>query len=289
MTKSKHQQPKKKKPQKINYCLHDNAVYQEYEKPLYSCWKNVDIPEADETFTGFTWKGPKIPYDLWTYIVLFHRYSVKKLNSETLNFLFFDPDNKEEPWQCWVPPQKTSGMSVETNTDHELYDQERKKYHSLQFGTVHNHVNISAFQSGTDEMDEMEKEGFHITIGDCDEEVVDIHVRAIMEQEQYDINIADIVELPDWMKSVPEKYRKHLVVDKLFSVSLDDYDEKSVAALYDPQLTKVSRHVVSYPKNKKNSFMHQQGSLYIGGTTDHPWESDFHEVDPHDQKWLNKF
>ena len=67
MTKSKHQQPKKKKPQKINYCLHDNSVYQEYEKPLYSCWKNVDIPEADETFTGFTWKGPKIPYDLTLY------------------------------------------------------------------------------------------------------------------------------------------------------------------------------------------------------------------------------
>jgi hypothetical protein len=159
----------------------------------------------------------------------------------------------------------------------------------LQFGTVHNHVNISAFQSGTDELDEMEKEGFHITIGECDEEIVDIHVRAIMEQEQYDINIADIVELPDWMQSVPEKYQKHLVVDKLFSVSLDDYDEKSVAELYDPQLTKVSKNVVSYPRNKKNSFMHQQGNLYIGGTTDHPWESDFHEIDPHNQKWLSKF
>ncbi len=180
-------------------------------------------------------------------------------------------------------------MSVETDTEHDLYDKERNKYHNLQFGTVHNHVTLSAFQSGTDEMDEIEKEGFHITVGECDEEIIDIHVRAVMEQEQYDINIADIVELPTWMQSVPEKYQKYLIVNNLFSVSLDDYDEKSVAELYDPQLTKVSRNVVSYPKNRKNSFMHQQGNLYIGGTADHPWENDFNNLDPVNPQWPNKF
>lgn len=252
--------------------MHDNTLYQKEEKDFYTCWKEVDIPEADDDFTGFTWNGAKIPFSLWEYIVLFHRYSVKKLNSETLNFLFFDPDkSSKEPWQCWVPPQKSEGMTVESDPDHELYSKERKKFHNLQFGTIHNHVDMGAFQSGTDESDEQDKEGFHITIGKCKSKTIDIHVRAIIEQCQYEINIWDIVEAPAWFSNVPIKYQSALKPE-IFSISLDDYDIKALEKLYDPELKKIKKETF-FKKNYKLPL--GQEPLHIGNpckTIRHPWE-----------------
>lgn len=243
--------------------MHENTLYQEHKKDLYTCWREVDIPEALEDFTGFSWDGPKIPYDLWTYIVLFHRYSVEKLDSETLNFLFFDANNTEEPWQCWVPPQTSRGMTVESDPENPLYSKERKNYHNLQFGTVHNHVDMSAFQSSTDETDELDKEGIHITIGNCLSDTIDIHVRAIIEKQQYDINIWDVVEPPTWLKNVPSKFRRNLVTD-IFSISLDDYDKKSLEEIYDPELKKVEKPLLF----KKNAYPNHLA------TGDHLWETD---------------
>ena len=292
MTRSKNPKDKKSPTKKqTNYCLYDNTLYQEEKKDLYTYWKEVDIPEADDDFTGFTWDGPKIPFSLWEYIVLFHRYSVKKLDSETLNFLFFDPNkNSKQPWQCWVPPQKSQGMTVESNPDHELYSKERKKFHDLQFGTVHNHINMGAFQSGTDESDELDKEGFHITIGKCKSKTIDIHVRAVIDQEQYEINIWDIVEAPAWFSNVPTRYQATLKPE-IFSISLDDYDAKSVQKIYDPELKKIEKETF-FKKNIQLPLGEEPlhiGKPYKTSIPIHPWATDYGDSVEFDKYWKDFF
>lgn len=47
----------------------------------------------------------------------------------------------------------------------------------LYFGTVHHHCSASAFQSSTDEQNEWNQDGLHITVGRMDQERHDLHAR----------------------------------------------------------------------------------------------------------------
>lgn len=167
-------------------------------------------------------------------------------------------------------------MTVQSDPDHEVYSEERKKFHDLQFGTVHNHVDMGAFQSGTDESDEQDKEGFHITIGKCKSKTIDIHVRAIIEQQQYDINIWDIVEAPSWFSNVPTRYQSTLRPE-IFSVSLDDYNTKAIQKKFDPELKKIETKTF-FKKNIQLPLGQEPppiGNPYKTSTAIHPWESDY--------------
>ena len=47
----------------------------------------------------------------------------------------------------------------------------------LYFATVHHHCGASAFQSGTDEANERNQDGLHLTVGRMDAERHDLHAR----------------------------------------------------------------------------------------------------------------
>ena len=69
------------------------------------------------------------------------------------------------------------------------------------FGTVHHHCSTSAFQSGTDEADETNREGFHFTIGNLDKEDIDIHFRWCLDNQCHELDnlsiaIIDSAESP---------------------------------------------------------------------------------------------
>jgi hypothetical protein len=108
-------------------------------------------------------------------------------------FLYYD-ENKKQPWSFWVPPQITSGMTVKSDPEHINFQVQRAQHPDIMFGTVHHHCSTSAFQSGTDEADETNREGFHFTIGNLNKPTdIDIHFRWCLDNECHELDDLSMV------------------------------------------------------------------------------------------------
>jgi hypothetical protein len=177
---------------KKQYYIHDNEVYEKVKNKFFSTYKQIDIPKQDTLVPE--WHGKKIPCKMWREIVSFMVSSYKEFKSEALLFLYYD-ETKKQPWSYWVPPQITNGMTVKSDPLHPEFQTQRAQHPDIMFGTVHHHCTTSAFQSGTDSSDETDREGFHFTIGHCDKDTVDIHLRVTLGNIHMDIdNLSYIID-----------------------------------------------------------------------------------------------
>lgn len=176
------------------YVVNDNKVYEVNDNPLYTSYSPVEIPEKDVTPV---WKGAKIPLTMWQTIVKFCKHSYDELKSETLIYLFYN-ETAEQPWSWWVPPQTTHGMTVKSDPDHANYAEQRAQYPDTMFGTVHHHCSTSAFQSGTDEADETQREGLHFTIGNLNKDNdFDVHFRMTIGNNHAEIDAHTYIEMDE--------------------------------------------------------------------------------------------
>jgi len=154
--------------------IHNNKVYEQVTTDLFTVFKEVDTPVTPDIVPEF--HGKPIPMFMWHDIMHCMKQTQDQFNSEALVFLFYDADSNQ-PWSWWLPPQQTNGMTVKSLPDDPEYKKQRAKYPDLMLGTVHHHCTSSAFQSGTDEADEVNREGLHFTIGHLNKAKFDIHFR----------------------------------------------------------------------------------------------------------------
>jgi hypothetical protein len=135
---------------------------------LFECRMTHKI---SETSAVFKYGGPKFTDEMWNEILAFFKWSYAKTHGESQVRLFVHPTLG---WKAWAFPQEaSSGLAT-----HELPDNPETKTQRAQFGdgwilygTVHHHCSAGAFQSGTDEQNERDQEGLHITVGDIDKDV----------------------------------------------------------------------------------------------------------------------
>jgi len=193
------------------YVVNDNKVYQVNDNKLFTTYSEVEVPEQEVVPV---WKGAKIPLNMWHNIVKFCKHSYDELKSETLIYLFYDED-AEQPWSWWVPPQTTAGMTVKSDPDNPEYAIQRAQYPDTMFGTVHHHCATSAFQSGTDEADETQREGLHFTVGNLNKDNdFDVHFRMTIGDNHCEIDAHEYIEMEvDPFKRntrVPKATRNHI-------------------------------------------------------------------------------
>ena len=202
---------------KKQYYIHDNEVYEKVKNKFFSTYKQIDIPKQDTLVPE--WHGKKIPLSMWQEILAFMKYSYDELKSETMCFLYYD-EKKKQPWSFWVPPQITNGMTVKSDPEHMNFQAQRAQYPDIMFGTVHHHCSSSAFQSGTDEADETNREGFHFTIGNLNKpDDIDIHFRWCLDNECHELEDLSIaidgaespfkngIELSEAMLEIDTEYK----------------------------------------------------------------------------------
>jgi len=213
------------------YVVYDNEVFERVNHPLFTTYRLQEVPEVPALEPK--WYGKKIPLEMWNDILAFMKISYDKLKSETLLFLYYDENNAESPWSYWVPPQTTSGMSVKSDPTNPEFSKQRAAYPDTLFGTVHHHCSTSAFQSGTDEADETNREGFHFTIGNLnDKDSCDIHLRCTLGGICVDIDDLSLI-LPD----MPSLFKKSIktLTPKMQEVEME-YKHEQYAKL--PDITK---------------------------------------------------
>ena len=129
--------------------------------------------------------GPKFSAQMWHQVLSFFRWTHKEMDSESQVRLYVNI--KLGRWGAWAFPQEArTGMSAREIATPETPEQAIARFASwgsepsgdwLYFATVHHHCSASAFQSGTDEANERNQDGLHLTVGRMDAERHDLHAR----------------------------------------------------------------------------------------------------------------
>ena len=131
------------------------------------------------------YSGPMFAPEMWHQVMSFFRWTNKEMQSECQVRLYVN--NTLGRWGAWAFPQVArTGMSARELPAPETPDEARRRFASwnsepsedwLYFGTVHHHCSASAFQSATDERNEWNQDGLHITMGRMDADRHDLHAR----------------------------------------------------------------------------------------------------------------
>jgi hypothetical protein len=162
------------------------------------------------------WVGPKIPPEVWNEILSFFKWCYDTTKSECQVRLYVSPTHKT--WKAWAYPQEANtGMSA-----HELDNEDAKKQRAelnlvapdwFYFGTVHHHCAISAFQSSTDAENEESQDGLHITIGNLNNDPLDIHARFYRKGLKVDPDMSWFWDVGEILEKCPKNLKKLLPKD----------------------------------------------------------------------------
>ncbi len=133
--------------------------------------------------------GPKFTPELWHQVLSFFRWTHKEMQSESQVRLYVN--HQLGRWGSWAFPQEArTGMNARELPTQETPEQARVRFASWQsepsddwlyFGTVHHHCSASAFQSSTDEQNEWNQDGLHLTVGRMDAEQHELHARLYLD------------------------------------------------------------------------------------------------------------
>ncbi|MGZ4961685.1 MAG: hypothetical protein ACXWC8_03930 [Limisphaerales bacterium] len=142
--------------------------------------------------------GPKFERNMWHEVLSFFRWTYQEMRSESQVRLYVN--TKLGRWGAWAFPQAArTGMTAEELDVTETPEQAVERFASwgsepsadwLYFCTVHHHCSAGAFQSGTDERNEENQDGLHITVGKMDSDRHDLHARFYLDGNCFDPDLS---------------------------------------------------------------------------------------------------
>lgn len=197
--------------------------------------------QIKETKGTFIYNGPKIPPEVWNEILSFFKWCYTTYKSECQVRLYVSPT--QHTWRAWAFPQEANTGMTARELDNEDARTQRAELNMnppdwILFGTVHHHCAAGAFQSGTDETNEKNQDGLHITVGKMDEKKHDIHARFYRKGLKftpdlswfYDVEPA-LAEVTAWIESCPAKSLK---VSSVNIMGFKDKDELAKSLMCEP-------------------------------------------------------
>lgn len=234
---------------------------------LFDCTMKYEIKNTKATID---WKGPKIPLDVWNEVLSFFQWCYNEHKSECQVRLYVSPTL--QTWKAYAFPQEAKTGMTARELDNDLKRQQIQELQLIPpnwfaFGTVHHHCSAGAFQSGTDEENEKNVDGLHVTIGWMDKDKYDIHARfyrkgLVIKNEN--LNMGWFVDTADLLAECPEKFRPYLP---------KDWEDKQARRLLTIKPTELvfpdiwKENVIEIPTVPTISSNHvHTGGTYVGGT-----------------------
>jgi hypothetical protein len=161
-----------------------------------------------EVEPSLTWKGGPVPFPLWGQMMTFFREVYAQHKAEATLRLFYH--EAKQIWAAEVFEQQVSAASAKETGD----PTKTVEYMTLmaagwcQFGTIHSHASMNAFQSGTDKHDEANSPGLHVTVGNLDK-LLTFDCRLVFKGVQYTTALTDWVQVPEpaFMNAMPDELR----------------------------------------------------------------------------------
>ena len=191
-----------------NLRVSENKLYLRSDSEWVSGFTEIEVPKGDPLLK---FKGRKMKVKLWFKILNFFLWTQEKYKSESQVRLYYNKNTKE--WGAYPYPQTPNGMTTNDSQDKEIRSKFPDPWQYL--GTAHHHCTSKAFQSGTDEANEREQDGWHYTIGHLDKAFLDYHGRFSWGGSLFKANLLDYIEFPDWINNVPSQIKYHTAMDYL--------------------------------------------------------------------------
>ena len=189
------------------------------ERAFNGLFELVTEHEIKSSASVLNYKGPKITQALWWQILAFFRWTQEKWRSESQVRLFVNPITRE--WGAHALPQEAdTGMAARELADHPRAHEHHTLYPNsagwVYWGTVHHHCSAGAFQSSTDEQNERNQEGLHITMGFMDRKTAyDLHARFYIDGMKFDPDMTLFWQVTE------EIVQKAADLKKYFSMNVD--------------------------------------------------------------------
>lgn len=210
-------------------------------KQALRLWEG-DIPQFIEPNDNpdIHWRGGRIHLGLLCQCLRFFRHGVDKYDSEVQLRLAYNENTGE--WCATSFPQRVrrGTLAVEeikttllTPTQREQRDLATAQLYEQGFtlnGTIHSHCNASAFQSGTDEKDETNQPGVHITLGHVSQDEIEVHGRVTYRGVQYPIHWNEWL---DGITGMPDDSDKFVIALEKDRVNGYSYPEQWDDTLYE--------------------------------------------------------
>ena len=255
--------------------VHEDQVYESQEHELFSSFQPIETVKQEPSIK---WKKSPISMDMWEDIKNICAFTNKEHNSECLIRLYYSPE--KDMWAPGFFKQKMSFMTVKDEFDIEEKERQAPSIEGfVEAGSVHHHCGSGAFQSKTDEDDEQNSNGLHITIGKMNDKKYELHSRFSQEGTFLSPNMLSFFEQPDWLSQVPEEWRwrfSYTVVKDLLQKPGDpDKARKDWIENIIPKATTITR---SSPYNKHSVPAGQQ-TFYNGGHSGYGYSSYYKDDD----------
>lgn len=184
---------------------------------LFACTMKYEIKS---TSAMIEWTGPKIPLPVWHEVLSFFQWCYDTYKSECQVRLYVSPTL--QTWKAYAFPQEAKTGMTAREIDNEASRTQRANINLnppdwFYFGTVHHHCSAGAFQSGTDEDNEKNQDGLHITIGNMNnKDKYDIHARFYRKGlclKNDNLDLSWFFETGDLLGQCPESLRQYLPKD----------------------------------------------------------------------------
>ena len=183
---------------------------------------------------GLQYTGPKLAPELWHQVLSFFRWTHKEHQSECQVRLYVNM--KLRRWAAWAFPQAArTGMTARELPVPESPEQAQARFAAWQsqpsddwlyFGTVHHHCSASAFQSSTDEQNEWNQDGLHLTVGKLDQDRHDLHARFYLGGNGYEPDLSRFWAIdPELAEQVPASLHHPLAVHQMGAKVTVDFPE----------------------------------------------------------------
>lgn len=176
---------------------------------LLSCHMEYEIKSGNGSLQ---YTGPRFSERVWHQVMSFFRWTNQEMDSESQVRLYVN--TQLGGWGAWAFPQEArTGMSAREIAVKETPEQARERFASwnsepsddwVYFCTAHHHCSASAFQSGTDEQDEKNQDGLHLTVGRMADDRHDLHARFYLDGNCFEPDMSQFWPVdPELAEQVP--------------------------------------------------------------------------------------
>lgn len=200
-------------PDGVSYVVAQDGIYKRVKTALFEYLVKVGKEEdVDGIATTVPVEGhhytTPIQESMLLQIEAFFRLAYEKYAGEAVVLLYFNPTKRE--WRVHVPEQKVLGLHVSYNSSECPGEMDGFYLAS----SIHSHASVAAFHSATDDHDEFDFDGLHITIGNVDKPVRTYAARWVFGRTVFKADLdaifsSKIDKLPDVPEDWMLKVKKH--------------------------------------------------------------------------------
>lgn len=151
---------------------------------------------------------PKVPKALFEQVVGFFEWICHKWDTEVAVLTVWNTNTKAV--EIVVPSQHVSFASVD-------YKVPELPPHLRLIGSIHSHVNMSAFASSTDTDDETHRPGVHIVVGRLKDKVPEFHVEVVVDGYRFKAKLDSVCEGFDVPQNFPNEWKGNVKKKKFKS------------------------------------------------------------------------